>query len=184
VGSTAFLPLSLLENTCLAKPQALPSPSAPTAAQWTPKFLNEAENELVATVSELIIPETDSPGAKAAEVNRHIDLVLSQETPQAQQSFRVGLQWLDQASHDLHHSKFVALDHAQQVAILTRISDGDKVPAADRAAHKFFLDIRSRTAFAYYTSRIGIHEELEYQGKHPLPEWKGCTHPEHQTDAK
>jgi hypothetical protein len=70
------------------------------------------------------------------------------------------------------------------VAILTRISDGDKVPAADRAAHKFFLDIRSRTAFAYYTSRIGIHEELEYQGKHPLPEWKGCTHPEHQTDAK
>ncbi len=185
VGSTAFLPLSFLETTSLAKPQAAANHSSTTAARgWAPRFFNEAENNLVTTVSELIIPETDSPGAKAAEVNKHMDLVLSEETPQVQQSFREGLKALDRTSNKLYGSNFVGLAYDQQVAILTRISNSDNTPTADEKAHNFFLDIRTRTVFAYYTSRIGLQEELHYQGKHPLPGWTGCLHPEHQTDAE
>ena len=50
------------------------------------------------------------------------------------------------------------------------------------SGRRFFRDIRRRTVFAYYTSRIGIHDEIQYKGKTPLPEWVGCTHPEHRDD--
>jgi hypothetical protein len=36
------------------------------------------------------------------------------------------------------------------------------------------------TIDGYYTSKIGIHQELEYQGNTALAEFEGCTHPEHQ----
>jgi hypothetical protein len=41
----------------------------------------------------------------------------------------------------------------------------------------FFRLIKSLTVFGYYTSKIGIEEELKFQG---WVEYKGCTHPEHQ----
>ncbi|MBA2604267.1 MAG: hypothetical protein H0U94_11845, partial [Acidobacteria bacterium] len=43
------------------------------AASWTPKALTPAQNETVIVLTELIIPETDTPGARGALVNRFID---------------------------------------------------------------------------------------------------------------
>ena len=44
---------------------------------WTPVFFNAQQNETFTALSDAIIPATDTPGAKAALVNRFIDLVLS-----------------------------------------------------------------------------------------------------------
>ena len=52
--------------------------AAKTAASWKPKVLTPHQNSTVITVSELIIPQTDTPGAKAANVNRIIDAVLAE----------------------------------------------------------------------------------------------------------
>src|SRR6266511_677911 len=46
---------------------------------------------------------------------------------------------------------------------------------------RFFKTIKNITIDGYYTSRIGIHEELQYKGNTYLREFKGCTHPEHQS---
>jgi hypothetical protein len=37
------------------------------------------------------------------------------------------------------------------------------------------------TVDGYYTSSIGIHQELRYQGNAYLKEFIGCTHPEHRS---
>ena len=53
------------------------SASAAEAAVWKPKVFDPHQNDTVVTLSELIIPQTETPGARAARVNELIDLVLS-----------------------------------------------------------------------------------------------------------
>src|SRR4029450_8640250 len=54
------------------------------SAAWRPRFFSNVQNETVAVIAELIIPQTDTPGARAARVHEHIDLVLSEESPAVQ----------------------------------------------------------------------------------------------------
>ena len=85
VGSTTLFPAWKLA--------AAQSSNAAASSSWKPRFLTTEQNELVTTLAELIIPETDTPGARAAKVNEHIDLVLSDEIPEIQQAFLDGLRW-------------------------------------------------------------------------------------------
>jgi hypothetical protein len=43
-----------------------PDPSL-SAADWKPKFLDAHQTETVQTIGDLLIPATDTPGAKAAQ---------------------------------------------------------------------------------------------------------------------
>lgn len=156
-GSTTLIPLS-------------------AAAPYRPKFFTAAEFEQVAALAELIIPQTDTPGARAARVHELIDLILSEETPAVQKSFREGLTWVDRQSHSAHSKKFLELSVPQQTAVLTAMS------GPGSAGHEFFLEIRRRTVFAYYTSEIGLHQELNYQGHQAMDRWPGCPHPDHHGD--
>jgi len=63
-GSAAMLPL-------------LPTQPVTGATPYGPKFFTQGELEFVATLGELILPQTDTPGARAAKVHEHMDLVLS-----------------------------------------------------------------------------------------------------------
>ncbi len=174
VGSTTLFPAWKLA--------AAQSSNATASSSWKPKFLTTEQNELVTTLAELIIPETDTPGARAAKVNEHIDLVLSDETPEVQQSFLDGLRWIDDQSRRRFGSTFLEATEDQQTELLTLVFKTEPVPPDLQPGRHFFRNIRRRTVFAYYTSRIGIHDEIEYKGKTPLAEWVGCTHPEHRDD--
>ena len=172
-GSTAFLPLSQLSSPAVVQGAA----AAASADKWAPRFLSSREDELVTTLAELILPETDTPGARAAQVNRHFDLVLDDETPTVQRAFRDGLRWVEAASRERFNANFVDAGEQRQIELLTEMSESSgNIPSP---GHAFFRDIWERTVFAYYTSKIGIHDELEYKGKTPLAEWRGCPHPEH-----
>ena len=146
------------------------------AAPDKPKFFSPGEFELVATLAELIIPQTDTPGARAARVQELIDRVLSEETPAIQKRFRKGLAWVDRRSRAAYSKKFLDLAVQQQTAILTAMSE------PGNTGHEFFLEVRRRTVFAYYTSEIGLHQELNYQGHQVFDRWPGCPHPDHHGD--
>jgi len=177
-GSAAFLPLAALQPAA-ASAQAHSAANAAAGAAWKPAFFTEAQNELATTIVELIIPETGTPGARAVKVNQHMDLVLNDEIPEVQQAFRDGLAWIDSKSKQMHDTEFVKLGSEQQSAILSIVSNSKHVSAGDEPGRRFFLNIRGRTVFAYYTSKAGIHDELDYKGRTPLAEWVGCQHPEH-----
>lgn len=150
---------------------------------WTPGFLTPDQGELLATLAELIIPETGTPGARAARVHEHIDLVLSHETDEVRKTFLEGLAEVDRLSLVRHQKAFVRLSPEDQEALLSRLAEPEPDQPEEGAGHRFFRDLRRRTVFAYYTSREGIHQELGYQGKQVLAEWEGCPHPGRHGDG-
>ena len=77
------------------------------------------QNELVITLTELIIPETETPGAKAAKVNEYIDMVLAEAEPELREKFLQGLAWVDAQSEERFRSPFVSAPPPQQVELLT-----------------------------------------------------------------
>jgi hypothetical protein len=148
---------------------------AKTAASAPFAVFNAHQNETVTTICELIIPQTTTPGAKAARVNEFIDTFLGSLNASRRQEFLEGLQWIDQRSQQLFQKLFAKATTQQQTELLTRLDVTHSLE--DPTGENFFRQIKSLTVYGYYTSKIGLEEELRFEG---WVEYKGCTHPEHQ----
>jgi hypothetical protein len=151
--------------------------AAKTAAAWKPKVLTPPQNSTVITLSELIIPQTDTPGAKAANVNRFIDGVLAERATDERaadegKKFLAGLTALDERAKTEFGKPFVDATPEQQTAMLTKLS----TPPVD----EFFEAIKSMTIIGYYTSEVGMRQEMGDDGTLFFAEFKGCEHPEHR----
>ena len=151
-----------------------------SAKDWKPRVLTAAQNETVVALTELIIPQTDTPGAKAAGVNRFIDRVLVDADAAERGRFLRGLSWVDQRSRMLFGNEFAAASPADQTALLTRIAAEDNTAAGDRDGVEFFRVIKSMTISGYYTTEIGLRRELGDDGRLAMEQFVGCDHPEHQ----
>jgi hypothetical protein len=156
--------------------------TAQTGANWKPQFFDAHQNETLIALTDLIIPATETPGAKAALVNRYVDLRYNEESAENQQELIQALAWFDGRSLALHNKPFVSLTAAQQTALLKPLADPENVRPEDEAGVKAFGLIKNLTIFGYYTSKIGLDEELQYQGDTYNTSFPGaCTHPEHQS---
>jgi len=155
---------------------------APVAAQdWTPRVFNAHQNETVVTLTELIIPRTETPGARAARVNRFIDTVLREAPAAERDAFLRGLAWIDERSRKLFGKTFVAAAAPDQTTLLTSLADENNRPAADRVGVNFFRAIKSMTIDGYYSTEIGLRQELGDSGQLYLAQFTGCDHPEHNS---
>jgi hypothetical protein len=155
------------------------SAAAPPAADWVPKVLDAHQNETVIALTEAIIPATNTPGAKAGLVNRFIDAVLEDADSHERREFLRGLAWVDGRCLELFGADFVAASPEQQTALLTIISSERNRTASDQIGVEFFRAIKSMTITGYYTSEVGMREELGDDGQVFFSEFQGCTHPEH-----
>lgn len=154
--------------------------SAAQAAAWAPKALTPAQNATVIALAELIIPQTETAGATKANVNRFIDAVIADASPSDRQRFVDGLAWLDARSQRDAGAPFAKATAAQQTALLTALSS-NKAPTVDeQPGVDFFTAIKSMTITGYYTSEVGMREEMGDDGNMFFLEFKGCTHPEHK----
>ncbi len=184
LGTGALTSLPILGQ---AAPRAAHSPTTSAATlkadpDWKPRFFDAHQNETVIALSELIIPETDTPGAKAALANRFMDLWLREEDEATQRQAIEGLAWMDGRSLSLHGKPFVNLNVEEQTALLTPLADPHNSNPADQAGMQAFQNIKDPTIFAYYTSQLGMEKELQYGGDDYHTEFPGaCTHPEHQS---
>jgi hypothetical protein len=155
--------------------QHLPAKPASTDRSGTLVVFNAHQNETVTTLCELIIPQTTTPGARAARVNEFIDTFLGSVTASKKQEFLEGLQWIDHRSQELFQKPFVKATPQQQTELLTRLSVPHSLEGP--TGQNFFEQIKSLTVFGYYTSKVGLEEELKFEG---WVEYEGCKHPEHQ----
>ncbi len=139
----------------------------------SPLFFTKEEFALVDELTELIIPADDhSPGARAAQVAAYIDFRLSESfEEQPKTLWRESLKLIEQISQEMHGKSFLESSPEQRIALLTRISQSEMKPV--KSEELFFKELRSRTARAYYTSKIGIHDEMEYKGNTYLKEFVG-----------
>lgn len=179
VGLGTSLPV--LNSTALAQDHnhGQAAAKAPAKKADAPKFFKADQMALIATISELIIPTDEhSPGAIAAEVPEFIDLMISESNAETKKTWTDGLAAIDKMSQTKNNAAFNKASKDQQIALLTEISKNEKSPQTTE--EKFFKTIKSMTIDGYYTSEIGIKQELQYKGNTYLKEFKGCTHPEHQ----
>jgi hypothetical protein len=154
------------------------------APGWKPLFLDEHQNETLIVLSDLIIPATDTPGAKEALVNRYIDLVLAAETPEAQRAFLNSLGYLDGESIRQFKATFRYLAREDQDILLHGLAyprtgsgwAGDTNGVAD-PGHGHFAALKGRIMSAYYSSQIG-EKELGWDGAFAHGPYQGCEHPE------
>jgi hypothetical protein len=173
IGTTCAFPFAA--NDLYGQHQHAPQVQAPRGP-YTPKFFNATEYETVSRIADLIIPPTDTSGAIAAGVPEYIDYVV-QNNREHQQLMRDGLLWLDQQSTG---KRFIALTEPQQLDLLTPLSAAADREDLNTPGARFFHMLKSLTADGYYTSQIGLVQELGYKGNTALPSFPGCTHPEHQ----
>ena len=147
-----------------AAAQANPAAADVSAAQWKPLFFDDHQNETIVALTDLIIPATDTPGAKAAQVNRYVDLLYSEQPAADQEKLIRGLGWLDGRSYSLRNKSFIELEPAEQTAILESIADPKNHNPQDLPGVELFQTMKWLTIFGYYTSEIGQVQELKYQG--------------------
>ena len=67
---------------------------------------------------------------------------------------------------------FSRLGAGQVDAILQTISRNERTPQTP--LETFFVMAKQATVYAYYTSNIGIHQELRYKGNVFIKEFVGC----------
>ena len=155
-------------------------------ADWTPVFLNAQQNETLTALGEAIIPATDTPGAKAALVNRFLDLVLSVLPSETQREFLASLAWFDAGAAERYKATFVNLSEQDQQDFLslvawphTHLRWGKSDANFD--GHEHFERMKKWIAAAYYSSPIGL-KELGWDGWPARGIFQGCEHQpgEHQ----
>jgi hypothetical protein len=154
--------------------------AAAEAAPWAPKVFDAHQNETVVVLSELIIPQTDTPGAKAAKVNEFVDLVLDDASESDRKQFLKGLAWMDARSQELFGTDFVSAAPEQQTALLTILASPKNKAFEDQVGIDFFNAIKGLTITGYYTSEVGMKQELGDDGQLFFLEYPGCTHPQHK----
>ena len=174
------------ELTLLAEQHALhanPGAMAPSQAvsAFTPRVLDVHQFRTVGALVDLIIPTTQTPGAKAALVDRLVDSVLESASESSRTQFLSGLAWLDARSRALFAQDFVTATAVQQTDLLTRLSNSvdSTVPPEAAAGVEFFVAIKSMTIVGYYSTEIGLRQELSDPGVLVSATFEGCTHPEH-----
>lgn len=132
----------------------------------------EDRKALVSEIAEIIIPKTDTPGAKDAKVGEFIEKMLKDcYAPKDQESFSKGLDALEKKD-------FMKATPAEQTAILKEMETSTKAELDKageekkkyteagkeytEAAVPFFRLMKELTLLGYFTSEPGATQALEY----------------------
>ena len=123
------------------------------------------EVALLDEIAETILPQTSTPGAKAAGVGPFIAMMVTDTyAPTQQRLFREGLLALERECVTDHGVGFMAASAAQRHALLERIDREQLGPAAPGSGPRpyYFRMIKELTLLGYFTSEIGYTQALRY----------------------
>jgi hypothetical protein len=159
--------LAAVLNGCKAKPELA----------FQPQFLNADQAALVAEVAEIIIPRTDTPGAKDAGVPAFIDILVKDcYKKEDQDNFLKGLDEFDKGAKDAYGDAFMDLEPAQQVEYVTKVHNDALTALKDEAnrdkPRPFIHIMKELTVVGFFTSEPGATQVLQYVA---VPgSYKGC----------
>ena len=147
------------------------------ATKSTSHFFTPAQHKLVDELCETIIPkDSHSGGAKDAKVVDFIDQHVGEGGDNDQKElWREGLRLIDSMSQHYTGKTFLDGSPEDRVAVLTVLSDNEQM--TDLLEVRFYKELKHLTVLGYYTSKIGIHDEMEYKGNRYNQEFIGCDDP-------
>ncbi len=148
-------------------------PQPPFLRDYTPKFFSPDDFQALQAFTEILIPTDDTPGAREAQCAHYIDFVLQAASPAVRQ------QWTD-AMASLKHAGFHSADLQGRLSLVTAMSRPELDRSTSHPLYPVFRLIKQQNTFAFYTSRAGMIEALDYRGNTFNVRFPACDHPEHQ----
>ena len=148
--------------------------SAPVQTASRARFFTPEQHAMIEELSETIIPaDSHSGGAKAAKVAEYIEQTIRESVDDNQKTlWREGLRLLESMSQHYNGKSLASATPEERFAILKVLSDNSQL--TDLPEVQFFHELKRLTIRGYYTSKIGIHDELEYKGNRILMDFIGC----------
>ena len=101
-----------------------------------------------------------------------------QRNPKRKVYWKDGLQAVNSIAQQRFQSRFAQCTADQQDSVVASLAANEQNPASP--ADKFFVLLKRTVIAGYYTSEIGIRQELGYRGNVGLSEFPGCSHDSHQ----
>ena len=143
---------------------------AAMGSNYIPKILNEHHFHMTKRLVDLIIPESDTPGALAANVHQFIDVMLDGwAATDTRLRFLDTFNNIDSRSLALTGKKFSDATRTKQIKLLEVL---DKESFSDNGTDIFFREFKALVVFGYYSSEEGASVELRYDR---IPgAYKGC----------
>ena len=124
------------------------------------RTLNHDQQSLVTNIAEMIIPETDTPGATSVKVPEFIDLILTEWAHDDEKAaFLAGLHDIDVRAA-MGSSRFVDLPAGKKTELLTAL---DAARADKTGAGLAFARLKAVTVYGYFTSKPVEQEVLKVQ---------------------
>jgi hypothetical protein len=139
-------------------------------SSYRPQFFSPSEFSRLDHFTAILIPTDDTPGAREANVAPFIDFVVhsaSTYAPELQARWRTAMAWLESA-------RFSDLTAPEREALV------DSMQAPQHPGHPTYQLLKEMTIHAFYTSRVGLVDVLDYQGLAYLTAFPACNHPEHR----
>jgi hypothetical protein len=147
---------------------------------WKPAFFDAHQNETLIVLSELMIPETDTPGAKTALVNRFLDQLLAAETREVQQSFLNSLAYIDGEAMNRYGNAFIHLPQESQTEFLAFIAYphsyetwGEEAQSQPAGGYQHFERLKTWITRTFWTSEAG-QKALGWDGSFPHGSLSDC----------
>lgn len=182
----------VLQKTALALGYAITGPAlvgimngckATPTLNYKPQFFTEEQAALISELAEVIIPKTDTPGAKEAGVPAFIDAMLFEVySKEDQDKFLKSLTEFDDDAKKTYGENFVSCKPEEQVAHFKKHHDAalagsDKNSSwgwwSSKGEDKpFILKVKELTLLGFFTSEAGATQTLQYN-QVPGP-FKGC----------
>ncbi len=138
----------------------------------TPDLLFLQNNkELIGDLAEVIIPRTDTPGAKEAGVAQFIVAIISDcSDRKTQNNFIDGLKELESYARSNYNKSFSSLTSKEQVDVVAYFREKSKPIAgmmgkvhSKLMGKSFYSILREYTTTGYCTSKLGAMQGLAYQ---------------------
>jgi hypothetical protein len=132
-------------------------------------LINEDHQKMIETIAELIVPETSTPGAKAAQVPEFIVMMIEECYPKKdKERFYTGLNDLNSTAKATLGKSFLDNTPADQLKLLLNEEKSKGKVISDESGKEvpFIVMIKELTLFGYFTSEIGCTKANVYV---PIP---------------
>lgn len=139
-----------------------------------------ADVALLDEIADTILPETSTPGAKAARTGAFMALMVSDVySARDQQVFRDGMRALEDAARAATGKRFIEASAAERLTVLQALDREQKTameersnpartrfpgaPAAEDLPAHYFRMMKELALLGYFTSEIGYTQAMRYR---------------------
>jgi gluconate 2-dehydrogenase gamma chain len=142
---------------------------------YKPVFFTEEQARLVSELAGIILPKTDTPGAKEVGVPSFIDKILKEcYKKEDQERYLTGLTAFDEEAKKTYGDSFIYCKPEDQLALVKKTNE--EVVKEKKANYgvkpPFFYMTKELTMLGFFTSEVGATQVLQYEA---VPgAYKGC----------